>query len=69
MHAQRKIDGNEYFLLEAVIGYRKNGSALSVEDQRIVIKKGKKRLESQQLDGTFVVSIKTAPHYGRSYPI
>ena len=38
MYAQCDVNGNEYLLLKAFIDYRKNGSALSVEDQKIVVK-------------------------------
>ena len=38
MYAQCNVDGNEYLLLEAFINHRKNGSALSVEDQKVIIK-------------------------------
>ena len=38
MYAQCDVDGNEYILLEAFVYHRKNGSALSVEDQKIVVK-------------------------------
>ena len=38
MYVQCDLDGNEYLLLEAFIDHRKNGSALSVDDQMIVIK-------------------------------
>ena len=37
MYAQCDVDRNEYLLLEAFINHRKNGSVLSVEDQKIVI--------------------------------
>ena len=38
MYAQCDIDQNEYLLLEAFANHRKNGSALSMEDQKVVIK-------------------------------
>ena len=38
MYAQCDVNGNEYLLLEAFIIYRKNGSTLSVEDKKVVIK-------------------------------
>ena len=38
MYAQCDINGNEYLLLEAFIDRRKNSSALSVEDQKVVIR-------------------------------
>ena len=38
MYAQCDVNGNEYLLLEAFIDHRKNGSALSAEDQKVVIK-------------------------------
>ena len=38
MYAQCDIDGNEYPLLEILINHRKNGSTLSIEDQKVVIK-------------------------------
>ena len=37
MYAQCVIYSNEYLLSEAFLNHRKNGSALSVEDQEIVI--------------------------------
>ena len=37
MHAPCDIDGNEYHLLRAFINHRKNGSAFSVEDQKVVV--------------------------------
>ena len=37
-NAQCDVDGNKYLLLEAFIDLRKNGSALNVEDQKIVVK-------------------------------
>ena len=62
------FDGNQYLLLEAFVDHRKNGSTLSVEDQMIV-DKGEKPLESQQLAGTIVVKGKMGPNCGRSYSI
>ena len=53
MYARCDVDGKEDLSSEAFIEHRKNGSALSVEDQMIVIK-GKKSLEDQQLVLTFV---------------
>ena len=41
IYTQCDVNGNEYLLLEAFINYRKNVSALSVEDQKVVIE-GKK---------------------------
>ena len=38
MYAQCDFDRNEYLLLGAFIDHRKNGSALSEEDQKVVIK-------------------------------
>ena len=38
MYAQCDVDGNEYQLLEAFIDHWKNGSALSVDVQKVVIK-------------------------------
>ena len=38
MYAQCDVNGNEYLLLEAFIDHQKNHSALSVEDQKVVIK-------------------------------
>ena len=38
MYAQCHVKGSEYLLLEAFINHRKNGSALSVDDQKEVIK-------------------------------
>ena len=38
MYAQCDVNVNEYLLLEAFIGHRKNGLAPTVEDQRIVVK-------------------------------
>ena len=37
MYAQCYVDRNEYFVLEAFVDYRKNGSALTVEDQKKVV--------------------------------
>ena len=67
MYVQCDVDWNEYLLLEAFINHRKNGSSLSIEDQKIVLM-GKRPLESQQLVGTFVANGRTVPHCGRSYP-
>ena len=39
MYTQCDVDKNEYLLLEAFLNHRKNCSALSVEDQRIVVKR------------------------------
>ena len=39
MTAHCDVDGNEYFLLDAFVDHRKNGSHLSVEDQKIVVKR------------------------------
>ena len=36
MYAQYDAYGNEYLLLEAFVDHRKNGLALSVEDQKIM---------------------------------
>ena len=38
MYAQCDVNGNEYLLLETFANHRKNGSALGVEDQKVVIK-------------------------------
>ena len=38
MYAQCNSNGSEYLLLEAFVYHRKNGSALSVENQRRVVK-------------------------------
>ena len=38
MYAQCNVDRNEHLVLEAFINHQKNGSALSVEDQNVVIK-------------------------------
>ena len=38
MYVQCDVGGNEYLLLEAFVNHRKNGSALSVKDQKVVIK-------------------------------
>ena len=38
MYAQCDVDGNDYLLLESSIDHRKDDSALSVEDQNIVVK-------------------------------
>ena len=38
MYAQCDVNGNGYLLLEAFINHQKNGPALSVEDQKVVIK-------------------------------
>ena len=37
MYAQYDVNGNKNLLIEAFIVHRKNGSALSAEDQKIVI--------------------------------
>ena len=37
-YAQCDVDGNEYLLLEAFVNHRKNGSALSIEGQKMVVK-------------------------------
>ena len=68
MNAQCDTDRNEYHLLEGFVDHRKNGSALTVKDLKIVFK-GQKYLESQQLVGIFVENGRTAPHHERSYPI
>ena len=39
IYAQCDVDGNEYLLLEAFNDHQKNGSALSVEDQKVVNKR------------------------------
>ena len=39
MYAQCNVNGNEFLLLKAFIDNRKNGSALSLEDQKAVTKK------------------------------
>ena len=38
MHAQCDVYRNEYLLLELFVVHRKDDSALSVEDQKIIIK-------------------------------
>ena len=38
MYAQCDVNWNEYLLLKAFIDHRKNDSALSVEDQKVIIK-------------------------------
>ena len=38
MHAQCNVNANEYILLVAFVHHRKNGSALSAGDQKIVVK-------------------------------
>ena len=43
IHAHCDVDRNEYLLLEAFIDHRKDGSALSVKDQKLVVK-GKETL-------------------------
>ena len=60
MYAQCDANGNEYLLLESFINHRKNGPALSIEDQKVVIK-GQEMLRKSTAD-------KTDPHHGRSYP-
>ena len=37
MYSQCDVNGNEYLLLKAFIDDRKNGSALNVHDQKVVI--------------------------------
>ena len=49
MYAQCDVDSNEYLLLEAFIYHRKNESALSVEDQKIVVK-GQETLQKSIAD-------------------
>ena len=41
MTAHCDVDGNEYFLLDAFVDHRKNGSHLNVEDQKIVVNRSK----------------------------
>ena len=38
LYAQCDVNGNECLLLDAFMDHRKNGSALSVEDKKIVVK-------------------------------
>ena len=38
MYAQCNVDGNEYLLLQAVVDQRNNGSALSIEDLKVVFR-------------------------------
>ena len=38
IYALCDVDGNEFILLEAFIDHRKNDSALSAEDQKVVMK-------------------------------
>ena len=38
MYAQYDVNGNEFLLLEAWINHKKNDSAVSVGDQKVVIK-------------------------------
>ena len=38
MYAQFDFDGKEYLLLEVFINHKKNSSALSVNDQKLVVK-------------------------------
>ena len=38
MYVQCNVNGNKYLLLEAFVDHRINNSALSVEDQKVVIK-------------------------------
>ena len=54
-HAQCDVDRNEYLLLKMFINHRKDGSALSGEDQKIVVK-GQETLKSQQLVGVYIAS-------------
>ena len=37
-YAQCDVNCNEYIFLEAFVNYRNNGSALSLDDQKVVIK-------------------------------
>ena len=67
MYAQYGVNGNEYLLSEVFINHRKHESALSVEDQKVIIRE--RILESHHLAVIFVVSVRTAPHFGKSYPI
>ena len=41
MYMQCDVNGNEYLLLDAFVDNGKNGSALSEEDQKIVVKRWK----------------------------
>ena len=54
MYVQCDVDGNEYLLLELIVDHRKD-LALSVEDQKVVVK-WRETLKSQQLVRAFVVS-------------
>ena len=38
MYAQCNVDWNKYHLLDIFINHKKNTSALSVEDQQIIVK-------------------------------
>ena len=55
-------------LLQVVVDHRKNGSALNVENKKVVVKV-QEILRNQQMAGTFIVSGKTDPHCEISYLI
>ena len=38
MYVQCDVDGNEFLLSKAFINHQKNGSALSIEDQKKIIR-------------------------------
>ena len=38
VYAQCDVNGNEYLLLEVFVDHRKNGSALSEQDQKVILK-------------------------------
>ena len=68
IYAQCDVDSNEYLLLGAFTNHRKNSSAVSVENKKVVVK-GQYTPRKLTLVGTFVASGRTAPHHGQSYPI
>ena len=38
IYAQCNVDGNEYLLSDTFVDHRKNNSALSLEDQKVVVR-------------------------------
>ena len=49
IYAQCDVDGKEYLVLGTLLDHRKNGSALSVEDQMILVK-GQETLRKSAAD-------------------
>ena len=67
IYAHHDVDKNEYLLLQGFTDQRKNGLALSIENQK-QLSKAKKLSESQQLDGTFVANGRIVQYHERNYP-